>query len=74
MRAVAMMLLGGVMGACSSGTLEFTNANNYTYQSNIAIASMTLAEAAAIIGTGIFLGLFGSWFTAARHMRRIEPR
>jgi len=44
------------------------------YQSNIAIAAMSLAEAAAIVGIGVFLGLFGSWFTAARHMRRIEPR
>jgi len=44
------------------------------YQSNITIAAMSLVEAAAIVGVGIFLGLFGSWFTAARHMRRIEPR
>jgi cell division transport system permease protein len=44
------------------------------YQSNIAIAAMSLQEAAAITGVGIFLGLFGSWFTTARHMRRIEPR
>lgn len=44
------------------------------YQSNIAIAAMSLQEAAAITGIGIFLGLFGSWFTTARHMRRIEPR
>jgi cell division transport system permease protein len=44
------------------------------YQSKIAIASLSLAEGAAIIGIGIFLGLFGSWFTAARHMRRIEPK
>ena len=44
------------------------------YQSNLAVASMSLAESGVIIGIGIFLGLFGSWFTAARHMRRIEPR
>lgn len=44
------------------------------YQSNITIAAMNLVEAAAIVGVGVFLGLFGSWFTAARHMRRIEPR
>jgi cell division transport system permease protein len=44
------------------------------YQSNIAIASMSVAEAAGIVGIGVFLGLAGSWFTAARHMRRIEPR
>ncbi len=44
------------------------------YQSTIAIASLDLAEGAGIIGIGVFLGLFGSWFTAARHMRRIEPK
>ena len=44
------------------------------YQGNVAIASISLAEAAAIVGIGVFLGLFASWLTAARHMRRIEPR
>jgi cell division transport system permease protein len=44
------------------------------YQSQISISSLDLAEAGAIIGIGIFLGLFGSWVTAARHMRRIEPK
>ena len=44
------------------------------YQGDISIAAMSFQEAMAIIGVGVFLGLFGSWFTAARHMRRIEPR
>ena len=44
------------------------------YQSNIAVVSLDLKEAAAIIGIGVLLGLFASWFTVARHMRRIEPR
>ena len=44
------------------------------YQANIAIASMALGEALAIIGVAVLLGLFSAWFTAARHMRRIEPR
>ena len=44
------------------------------YQSNIVISSLGLKESAAITGIGIFLGLFASWFTTARHMRRIEPR
>lgn len=44
------------------------------YQSNIAISSLSLTEGSAIVGIGIFLGLFASWFTAARHMRRIEPK
>ena len=44
------------------------------YQTNVAITSMSVVEAAAIIGIGVFLGLLGSWVTTARHMRRIEPR
>jgi len=44
------------------------------YQANIAIASMTFGEALAIVGIAVLLGLFSAWFTAARHMRRIEPR
>jgi cell division transport system permease protein len=44
------------------------------YQGSVAITSMSLVEALAIIGIGVFLGLVGSWFTTARHMRRIEPR
>lgn len=44
------------------------------YQSNIVISSLGIEESAAIVGIGVFLGLFGSWFTTARHMRKIEPR
>ena len=44
------------------------------YQSNVSISSLNLAESGTILGIGVFLGLFGSWLTAARHMRRIEPK
>lgn len=44
------------------------------YQSEVAISSLDLPEIGAIVGVGVFLGLFGSWLTAARHMRRIEPK
>ena len=44
------------------------------YRGNITVAAMSLQEAASIIGAGVFLGLFASWVTTARHMRRIEPR
>jgi cell division transport system permease protein len=44
------------------------------YQSKVAVTSLRLVEAAAVVGIGVFLGLFSSWLTAARHMRRIEPR
>jgi len=44
------------------------------YQSGIDVLSLNLEESAAILGIGVLLGLVGSWFAAARHMRRIEPR
>ena len=44
------------------------------YQSGITVLSLSLQESLAIIGVGVLLGLVGSWFAAARHMRRIEPR
>jgi cell division transport system permease protein len=44
------------------------------YQSSLALLGLTLRESAMIVGIGVLLGLTGSWFAAARHMRRIEPR
>lgn len=44
------------------------------YQGNITMAALGVSESSAIIGAAVFLGLFASWITAARHMRRIEPR
>ena len=44
------------------------------YQSGATVLALTLEENLSILGIGIALGLVGSWFAAARHMRRIEPR
>ncbi len=44
------------------------------YQSGVAVLSFDLREIGVIVGVGVLLGLLGSWFAAARHMRRIEPR
>ena len=44
------------------------------YQSAVTVLNLDLRESASIVGVGIALGLVGSWFAAARHMRRIEPR
>ena len=44
------------------------------YQSGVDVLSFEAGEIGMIIGIGVFLGLTGSWFAAARHMRRIEPR
>ncbi len=44
------------------------------YQSGVSILSLDVRESLSILATGVLLGLVGSWFAAARHMRRIEPR
>jgi cell division transport system permease protein len=44
------------------------------YQSSASMAGLSLEESLAIVGLGIVLGLVGSWFAVARHLRRIEPR
>lgn len=44
------------------------------YQSGVSVLSFTLVESLVLLGIGVLLGLVGSWFAAARHMRRIEPR
>jgi cell division transport system permease protein len=44
------------------------------YQSGVTVLSLDLAESLSILGIGVALGFVGSWFAAARHMRRIEPR
>jgi cell division transport system permease protein len=44
------------------------------YQSGVDVLTFEAREIGIIVGIGVFLGLTGSWFAAARHMRRIEPR
>lgn len=44
------------------------------YQSGVDVLTFELREVVTIVGIGIGLGLVGSWFAAARHMARIEPR
>ena len=44
------------------------------YESAFVALSLDARESLLIVGTGIGLGLVGSWIAATRHMRRIEPR
>jgi cell division transport system permease protein len=44
------------------------------YQSTLSVISLDGLESLSIIAIGVSLGLVGSWFAAARHMRRIEPK
>lgn len=44
------------------------------YGSSWAISGLNLKETGIVVGTGIALGLGGSWFATARHMRRSMPK
>jgi len=44
------------------------------YQSGVDVLTFEVREIGIIVGVGVILGLVGSWFAVARHMRRIEPR
>lgn len=44
------------------------------YDSSFVMLALNPQESLLIVGTGIVLGLLGSWLATARHMRRIEPR
>jgi len=43
------------------------------YESAFDVLSLSAGESFLIIGSGVGLGLVGSWIAATRHMRRIEP-
>jgi len=44
------------------------------YSSPFSAQALDLQEGLIIAGSGVTLGLVGSWIAAARHMRKIEPR
>ena len=44
------------------------------YQSGLTVPSLDARDSLTIVGVGVALGLVGSWFAAARHMRAIEPK
>ena len=44
------------------------------YGSHFALQGPPLDDVAVLVATGIVLGWIGAWISAARHLRRIEPR
>lgn len=44
------------------------------YGSSFSVLALDVQESLLIVGTGVLLGLIGSWLAASRHMRRIEPK
>jgi cell division transport system permease protein len=44
------------------------------YGSHFSLQGPPLDDVAVLVATGIMLGWIGAWISAARHLRRIEPR
>jgi cell division transport system permease protein len=44
------------------------------YGSHFALQGPPLDDVGVLLATGIVLGWMGAWISAARHLRRIEPR
>ena len=44
------------------------------YGSHFALQGPPLDDAGVLLATGVVLGWMGAWISAARHLRRIEPR
>ncbi len=71
-------LLGGIIAFIlvqSSMWLLATPVNNLAglYNSSFRLDGMDPATFGALIGSGLLLGLFGSWLAVGRHLREIEP-
>jgi cell division transport system permease protein len=44
------------------------------YGSHFALQGPPLDDVGVLLATGVVLGWMGAWISAARHLRRIEPR
>lgn len=67
---LALALVWGALKLLAGPVAELAG----LYGSNFALSGLNSNETLIVIGTGVTLGLGGSWLASARHMRRIEPR
>lgn len=67
---LALMLVGYGLYALEEPVTRLSG----LYSNPFTAMALDLKESLIITGTGVMLGLVGSWVAAARHMRRIEPR
>ena len=67
--------LQGAMSWLGNRTLlaEPVNRLAALYSSDFQLAGMDMRSVGLLLGGGAFLGWWGSWIAAARHLRSIEP-
>jgi len=46
---------------------------SFLYNSQFSLGGLDLETTAILLGSGIFLGLLGSWLAVGKHLQAIEP-
>ena len=66
---LAWILVGILLGLLS----DPVNRLSFLYNSQFSLGGLDLETTAILLGSGIFLGLLGSWLAVGRHLQAIEP-
>lgn len=66
---LAWLLVGILLGLLSDPVSHLS----FLYNSQFSLGGLDLATTAILLGSGILLGLLGSWLAVGRHLQAIEP-
>ena len=66
---LAWILVGILLGLLSNPV----NRLSFLYNSQFSLGGLDLETTAILLGSGIFLGLLGSWLAVGKHLQAIEP-
>lgn len=66
---LAWLLVGILLGLLS----DPVNRLSFLYNSQFSLGGLDLETTAILLGSGILLGLLGSWLAVGRHLQAIEP-
>ncbi len=66
---LAWVLVGILLGLLSDPVSNLS----FLYNSQFSLGGLDLETTAILLGSGIFLGLLGSWLAVGKHLQAIEP-
>jgi cell division transport system permease protein len=66
---LAWILVGILLGLLSDPVSKLS----FLYNSQFSLGGLDLETTAILLGSGIFLGLLGSWLAVGKHLQAIEP-
>lgn len=67
---LAWLLVGILLGLLSDPVSRLS----FLYNSQFSLGGLDLETTAILLGSGILLGLLGSWLAVGRHLQAIEPK